>query len=356
MALLLLSIVSLANAANMNYIGDWSSTSTYPVGNVVIYNKAIYYSLKSSRSSPNKSKIPDQQPLWWKQLGTVGNTVHSGTTAPISSIGNVGDFYIDTANNTMYGPKTASGWPITNISLVGPQGPQGLKGDTGPEGPIGLTGATGSTGPRGATGLQGIQGINGVKGDAGPAGISYYDAQEGDPCTHPTSEYVNTDMLVKIIDESEPIPGITEYYKCQKTEMKRINPDNNHSYYLYTERKFWDEAKQACEDAYGNLATLTNEQEHNWFNQQFNSVSELSLGGFLNNGEWKWVTGEAWNFNGWGEGQPDNPDGTEEVLMMYMGPDSGAWGDYSKAWSLPYVCEWENDSGERLLNPTNGHY
>lgn len=258
MALLMLSTVSLANAAKMQYIGDWSTTSTYPVGDVVLYNKAVYYSLKSSRSGPNKSKIPDSQPLWWKQLGTVGNTVHSGTDAPISSIGNVGDFYIDTAQNKMYGPKTASGWPVANISLVGPQGlkgdtgpqgdtgatgPQGLKGltgdtgATGPQGPIGLTGAKGETGaigpvgPSGATGLQGIQGPSGVKGDkgetgaTGPAGISYYEAVEGDPCTHPTSEYEMLDVLEKVIDENGPIPGQTEYLRCRKLSGPIYNLD-----------------------------------------------------------------------------------------------------------------------------------
>lgn len=46
----------------------------------------------------------------------------------------LGDFYIDTAQNKMYGPKNSTGWPGANISLVGPQG---IQGETGP---IGATG------------------------------------------------------------------------------------------------------------------------------------------------------------------------------------------------------------------------
>lgn len=354
-------ISPVVNAAIMNYIGDWKSTSTYSLGSVVTYNNTLYLSIKNSWNPPNRNKLPNQETSWWMQLVTAGNTVLNGTTAPTSTIGNVGDFYIDTAQNRIYGPKTADGWSIP-VSLVGPQGIQGLTGPEGPQGPKGDTGAIGPSGPRGATGLQGIQGVRGAKGDTGatgPAGISFFEAQEGDPCTHPTSEYFNTDVLVKVIDQDEPIPGQTEYLKCDKIEYKKMNPDNNHFYYLYKENKTWDEANLACEKAYGHLATLTNQQEHDWFNLQFNSVSQLWLGGYLNDrSEWSWVTGESWNFNGWGAGQPDNSDGNEDVLMMYMHlpPDSGDWGDYANTWSLPYVCEWENSSGDKLLNPTNGHY
>jgi hypothetical protein len=37
-------------AATMDYQGAWSNTVTYATGRVVIYNKGIYYSLRSSSS------------------------------------------------------------------------------------------------------------------------------------------------------------------------------------------------------------------------------------------------------------------------------------------------------------------
>lgn len=50
------------------------------------------------------------------------NTVLNGTNAPGSSIGEDGDFYIQTNPYTIYGPKDSGSWPA-GISLVGPTGP-----------------------------------------------------------------------------------------------------------------------------------------------------------------------------------------------------------------------------------------
>ena len=104
--------------------------------------------------------------------GLDGKTLLNGTTAPLAVIGAKDDFYLNTANSTLSGPKgavTAGQWPAAGTSLVGSQGPAGATGFTGatgpagPQGPSGTTGATGATGPAGATGTQ---------GPAGPAGGS----------------------------------------------------------------------------------------------------------------------------------------------------------------------------------------
>lgn len=121
------------------------------------------------------------------QNGTNGNTILNGTVVPDATLGNIGDFYIDTQTHTMYGPKTANGWD-SGTSLVGPQGAkgdtgaQGIQGDTGATGAVGATGATGAIGPQGpkgdtgatgatgATGQQGATGATGPQGPQGPAG------------------------------------------------------------------------------------------------------------------------------------------------------------------------------------------
>jgi hypothetical protein len=54
--------------------------------------------------------------------GIDGKTVLNGTIAPSSSDGSLGDFYLNTATSSIYGPKTALGWG-TATSLVGPAGP-----------------------------------------------------------------------------------------------------------------------------------------------------------------------------------------------------------------------------------------
>ncbi|WP_051293170.1 collagen-like protein [Olivibacter sitiensis] len=56
--------------------------------------------------------------------GAAGNTILSGTTAPASTLGRNGDFYINLSNSSLYGPKTSSGWG-TPISLKGQKGDDG---------------------------------------------------------------------------------------------------------------------------------------------------------------------------------------------------------------------------------------
>ena len=79
-------------------------------------------------------------------------TILWGDGVPAQDLGNSGDFYIDTTNHILYGPKCSgclgNRWTSLQdpVNLVGPQGVQGIQGETGPAGPAGPTGATG---PRG---------------------------------------------------------------------------------------------------------------------------------------------------------------------------------------------------------------
>lgn len=57
--------------------------------------------------------------------GTNGNTILSGSTVPLPSIGAIGDFYLDTSTTTLYGPKSSASWPANGTVLVGPKGEPG---------------------------------------------------------------------------------------------------------------------------------------------------------------------------------------------------------------------------------------
>jgi hypothetical protein len=65
--------------------------------------------------------------------GENGKTILNGIITPSSILGTVGDFYINTVNSTLFGPKTSQGWG-TGISLIGPIGPQGPAGTNGVDG------------------------------------------------------------------------------------------------------------------------------------------------------------------------------------------------------------------------------
>jgi integrin beta 8 len=60
-------------------------------------------------------------------VGADGKTVLNGTGAPAGSFGAIGDFYIDTTTNPIYGPKAAGGWGNAT-NLVGPHGATGPPG------------------------------------------------------------------------------------------------------------------------------------------------------------------------------------------------------------------------------------
>ena len=119
---------------------------------------------------------------------TPSNTILSGLSAPKSTVGINGDFYIDTKALTIYGPKASGRWPV-GISLRGTQGTTGTAGASGANGTDGrnassvaaVTGAQGATGATGATGIKGEAGVAGASGGAGIAGIAGVAGPMGTP-------------------------------------------------------------------------------------------------------------------------------------------------------------------------------
>lgn len=126
--------------------------------------------------------------------GADGRTILSGSGVPSSGLGANGDFYVNTAASTIYGPKSAGAWG-SGISLVGPTGSTGSTGTAGADGrtvlngsgaPSGGLGANGDFyidttghlmyGPKSAgawgsgTSVIGPQGIQGIQGEDGADG------------------------------------------------------------------------------------------------------------------------------------------------------------------------------------------
>ena len=117
---------------------------------------------------------------------TVVNTILSGSGVPGKTIGIDGDFYIDTNNANLYGPKTNGVWKLTTslrplptkssptlpgaTGSTGATGSAGASGLVGPRGLPGATGEKGATGATGSNGLPGAAGTNGLPGSAGAPG------------------------------------------------------------------------------------------------------------------------------------------------------------------------------------------
>ena len=91
--------------------------------------------------------------------GPAGSQIYEGSGTPLSSLGNVGDFYINEKTDSLYGPKTLSGWG-TAISL---------------QGAAGAAGTNGTNGSNGSNGSQIISGSDTPKLSQGNAGDYYFD-------------------------------------------------------------------------------------------------------------------------------------------------------------------------------------
>ena len=98
--------------------------------------------------------------------GKDGKTLWNGIKDPENTWGAPGDMFINSATNTLFGPKNLDGtWPF-GVSMVGP------KGDQGPIGLPGLNGTNGSNGAKGDQGPIGLPGPQGPSGGSGPAGTN----------------------------------------------------------------------------------------------------------------------------------------------------------------------------------------
>jgi hypothetical protein len=140
----------------------------------LITSLAILPSAIAGEKASNKAAGPSPK--------TVVNTILSGAGVPSKTLGINGDFYIDTKNLNLYGPKTKGVWKLTTslkpkepaiaAIVTGDAGPTGPRGDTGAQGDKGEKGITGEKGAQGALGIQGLTGNTGATGATGFSGAT----------------------------------------------------------------------------------------------------------------------------------------------------------------------------------------
>jgi hypothetical protein len=91
-------------------------------------------------------------------VGPSGRTILNGSGAPSNGSGANGDYYIDNTAHAIYGPKAAGVWPGA-VSLIGPTGATGAAGAAssvpGPAGADGKSLRTGAGAPSGGLGVDG---------------------------------------------------------------------------------------------------------------------------------------------------------------------------------------------------------
>ena len=136
------------------------------------------------------------------------------------------------------------------------------------------------------------------------------------------------------------ITGIPVYLYSRTTPaMTGFTSQNNyngHSYYRSTGSMTWTNARTSCSNMGGHLVTVTTAAE-NTFIYNLWSSGWIGLTDEVLEGTWKWVTGEAYSYQSWNGGEPNN-SGNEDYIQ-FVG--AGKWNDLNNLSSLPYVLEFE---------------
>lgn len=103
--------------------------------------------------------------------------------------------------------------------------------------------------------------------------------------------------------------------KKTSTVSESKAPEIIHTYEVIAGDLSWEDAKNACEERGGYLATITSEEEYEKISEMADrsGLTYLWLGAKLQSDteEWKqagWITGEDWTFDNWYPGEPSRQD------------------------------------------------
>jgi hypothetical protein len=145
----------------------------------------------------------------------------------------------------------------------------------------------------------------------------------------------------------------------------------NSRYGIYNETLDWEHAKSKCEEYGGHLVTITSQKEQDAVlgmiagteasslrNSYFMGATDIDL-----SGEWKWVTGEVFEYTDWKKNEPKPQEGEQYLSVFaktYNGnsgvTDPGKWNDCMKDGtsyvgagdagffspdSMGFICEWD---------------
>ena len=109
------------------------------------------------------------------------------------------------------------------------------------------------------------------------------------------------------------------------------NPANGHYYAISHLEGFWEAEAEAVALG-GHLATIRNQQEHDFLRpiaEQINCSSHHAGFGFTDyavEGVWEWISGEPVTYVNWSPGEPNNLNNNEHYAIYWY----GQWGDTSR--------------------------
>lgn len=123
----------------------------------------------------------------------------------------------------------------------------------------------------------------------------------------------------------------------------------------------WDEAKEKAASMGGHLAAVTSKEENEWIRTTFREAltgstgaadARLWLGASATEkgGEWKWVTGEPFEFQSWAKDKPDGLHPSGKPMQPPYGiclRHLGVWHDFPTTYrgTAAFLVEWD-DAGK----------
>lgn len=102
---------------------------------------------------------------------------------------------------------------------------------------------------------------------------------------------------------------------------------NTYKVFVHSDNLPWNSAKEYCSRNGGHLATITSKEENDFVKSLLPSTKQFYFIGCSdrdNEGTWKWITGEKFDYKNWGNGQPDNAGDNEHYGSITT---KGTWND-----------------------------
>lgn len=164
----------------------------------------------------------------------------------------------------------------------------------------------------------------------------------------------------KMLNAKLAVEKAIELRDQKAKENSVAEPTDGHKYEIFHDTLTWEEAKAACEAKGGHLATITSQEEQKMIESLNTQSSKLWIGGCKNSaGEWCWVTGEPWEYQNWGDGEPNNSSNVvADESCVAVWPVK--WNDLANSNTYEqsgYICEWEasNAAEETQVEGYTGH-
>lgn len=130
---------------------------------------------------------------------------------------------------------------------------------------------------------------------------------------------------------------------CVEGELNAVDPLTGNCYMYFSNQVPWTVALAACgsHGATSHLAVITSADEQAVVAAIGAPVADVWMGGSdrVTEMDWQWVTGEAMVYEGWREGEPNDSNG-EDCMIMEVDV-GGTWDDRDCDNTYGYYCERE---------------